>query len=99
MKKNFKKRKPFVYRSTIWKAVGGGLSNPNESKVCKIGKHKVLVSRAARLDRYGNPIHTVTYINSDGSLGVSSRGTGSATLTASQTLKKMGIETRYIGSK
>lgn len=30
------KRKPFVYYTTIWKSVGGGLSNPGESKVCKV---------------------------------------------------------------
>ena len=46
----------FVKRKTIWNSVGGGFSNPGESRVCKIGKHKVLVTRSAKLDRYGNPV-------------------------------------------
>ena len=36
-----KKAKSFVYYDTIWKGVGGGLSNPGESRLCKVGKHKV----------------------------------------------------------
>lgn len=41
-----KRKKPFVYRDTIWNSVGGGFSNPGETRIVKIGKHKVLVSRA-----------------------------------------------------
>lgn len=85
---------PHVKYSTIWKAVGGGFSNPGESKVCKVGNHKVLVSRAEKLDRYGNPIHTATVIKKDGSLGASHKSTGSATMVVSQALWKNGIETK-----
>ena len=84
----------FVKRKTIWNAVGGGFSNPGQSKVFRIGKHKVLVTRSAKLDRYGNPVHTATYIRKDGSLGASYRSNGSATLTVSRALKKMGIDTK-----
>ncbi len=35
------KKKPYVFRKTIWDNVGGGFSNPRQSKVCKIGRHKV----------------------------------------------------------
>ena len=52
-----KKAKSFVYYDTIWKGVGGGLSNPGESRLCKVGKHKVLLTRSERLNRYGNPVH------------------------------------------
>ena len=26
---------PYVYYDTIWKGVGGGLSNPGESRLCR----------------------------------------------------------------
>ena len=87
-------KKPYVHRQTIWKSVGGGFSNPGESKICKVGRHKVLVSRADRLDRYGNPIHTATLINKDGSLGKSYKSNGSATLTVSKALLLNGIDTK-----
>ena len=88
-------KKPYVKRDTIWKSVGGGLSNPGETKICKVGQHKVLLTRADKLNRYGNPVHTATVINKDGSLGESFRSSGSATLTVSKALKKSGIETKY----
>ena len=87
--------KPYVKRDTIWKSVGGGLSNPGQSKICKVGQHKVLLTRADKLDRYGNPVHTATVINKDGSLGESYRSNGDAAIVVSEALKKSGIETRY----
>ena len=87
-------KKSYVYYSTIWNSVGGGLSSPNSSKICKVGKHKILLSRNAKLDRYGNPVHVATYINKDGSTGISTRGNGSATWLVSNLLKKKGIDTR-----
>lgn len=89
------KNKPYVYKDTIWSKVGGGFSNPGESKIVNIGKHKVLVSRADRLDRYGNPVHSATYVNKDGSLGKSARSNGNATLVVSDCLKKNGINVKY----
>ena len=94
-----KNSNPYVYRSTIWKSVGGGFSNPGESKVCKVGKYKVLLSRSKRLNKYGNPIHTATLINSNGTLGKSYRSDGSATLVVSKSLKRNGIDTRYPKTK
>lgn len=90
-----KKRKSYVFRDTIWKNVGGGLSYPNESKICKVGKHKILLVRADKLNRYGNPVHTATIINKDGSPGLSYKSDGSATLVVSNLLKKKGVETKY----
>ena len=89
------KQAPYVNSSTIWKSVGGGFSNPGESKVCKVGKYKVLVSRGDRLDRYGNPVHTATLINKDGSLGASYKSNGSASLVVLRALKRNGIDTKY----
>lgn len=85
----------YVKYGTIWKGVGGGLSNPNEAKICKVGKHKVLLTRSSKLNRNGNPVHTATYINKDGSLGKSHRSDGSATLVVSRALKKNGIDTKH----
>lgn len=85
----------FVKRKTIWNAVGGGFSNPGQSKVFRIGKHKVLVTRSEKLNRNGNPIHTATYIRRDGSIGASYRSDGSASLVVSKVLKKHGIDTKY----
>lgn len=90
-----KMKKPFVKSDTIWKSVGGGFSNSGEKKVCKVGKYSVLVERAERLDRYGNPVHTATVINKDGTMGKSARTNGNATLAVSQALKKCGVETKY----
>ena len=90
-----KKKKPFVYQDTIWKAVGGGFSNPGETRIENVGKHKVLITRSDRLDRYGNPVHTATLIKSDGSMGISSRSNGNATLVVADMLKKNGIDVRY----
>ncbi len=89
-----KTKRPYVYRSTIWNSVGGGFSNPCEARVCKVGKYKVLVARSKRLDRYGNPVHTATVINKNGSLGASCRGNGSATYTVECALRKNGIDTK-----
>lgn len=90
-----KNHNPYVYRSTIWKSVGGGFSYGGESKLFKVGKHKVLLSRSERLDKYGNAVHTATVINPNGSLGSSYRGNGSATLVVSKALKRNGINTKY----
>ena len=90
-----KAKKPFVNYSTIWNSVGGGLSNPGEVKICSVGKHKVVLQRADRLDRYGNPVHTATVINKDGSSGASYRSNGSATTIVSKALYKNGVDTKY----
>ena len=89
-----KKRKPYVHFSTLWKSVGGGFSNPGESKIVRVGKHKMCVSRAGKLDRYGNPVHTATLIKADGSFGASYKSNGPAYLVASIALKRNGIDTK-----
>ncbi len=89
-----KQSKPYVYYDTIWKGVGGGLSNPGESRICKVGKHTVLLSRANKLDRYGNPIHTASLIKGGRTVGYSAKSNGSATLVVSNMLSKNGIDTK-----
>jgi hypothetical protein len=90
-----KKQKPYVRRSTIWKAVAGEFSNPGQGKLCRIGRHKVLVTRSERLNKYGNPVHTATVVKPDGSFGASHRSAGSATLIVSRALEKNGVATKY----
>lgn len=90
-----KKKSSYVHYSTIWKSVGGGFSNPGESRVCKVGKHKVLVTRSQRLNKYGNPVYTANVINKNGAVSSTYRGSGSATLIVSNALKKSGVSTKY----
>lgn len=87
-------KKPYVYSSTIWKAVGGGFSNPGERRIVHVGKYKVMLSRAQRLDQYGNPVHTASVIRKDGTVGGTYRSNGSASLTVSRALEKEGVETK-----
>lgn len=70
------------------------MSNPNESKVCKVGKYNVLLTRANKLDRYGNPVHTATVLNKNGVPCKSYRSNGSATYVVSTALKLNGVETK-----
>lgn len=90
-----KKPKQFVQYETIWKSVGGGLSNPGETKICRVGKHKVFAQREERLDRYGNPVYNVTVIKGNGTTGATVRSNGSLTQVVSQALKKEGVETKH----
>ena len=93
-KNSKRKNKPFVYHSTVWKNVGGGLSNSGESKICKVGKHKLLLTRSVYLDRYGNPVHTAALINRDGTMGASYKSNGSATFIAEKALNRNGIDVK-----
>ncbi|MGN0824553.1 MAG: hypothetical protein ACI4MB_05755 [Candidatus Coproplasma sp.] len=92
-------KKPYINYRTIWNSVGGGFSNPGQSKVFKVGNHKVLLTRSDKLNSNGNPIHTATVINKDGSLGKPYRSDGSATLVVSGALKNIGVETRHSTQK
>lgn len=89
-----KKSKPYVYYDTIWKGVGGGLSNPGESRLCSVGKHKVLLTRSQKLNQYGNPVHTASLVKDGRTVGYSLKSAGSATLVVSKMLAKNGIETK-----
>lgn len=93
-KKKQSAKKSFVYDTTIWNSVGGGFSNPNEKRVCNVGKHKVLVERSMYLNKYGNPVHTATLINNDGTMGRSYRSAGNASMVVSEALKRNGIYTK-----
>ena len=88
------KRKPYVHRSTVSKNVGAGAVNPGQSKVVRIGKHKVLISRDGKSKRADKPVHTATLIKADGSLGVSYRNYGTASLVASVALRRNGIDVK-----
>lgn len=89
-----KRKRPYVKRDTVWKSVGGGFSNAGETKIVKVGNYKVLLSRAEKLDRYGNPVHTATLIKKDGTMGKSCRSNAPAYTTVSWALKKNGIDTK-----
>ena len=93
-KQNKTPRKPYVQRKTIWNKVGGGFSNPGESKIIDVGKHKVLLTRGEKLDKYGNPVHTATLMQKNGQLGKPYRSTGSATDIVAGALRRNGIEVK-----
>ena len=87
--------KSIVFNNTISKNVPGALSNPNESRVCKVGRHKVLIFRKAKLDYYGNPVHVATYINSDGTPGVTYQSNGGSQHAVRGLFNKKGISVKY----
>ena len=89
-----KQSKPYVHYETIWKGVGGGLNYPGESRICKVGRHTVLLSRSRKLDRYGNPVHTASLVKDGHIVGRSERSNGSATMVVSNMLAKNGIDTK-----
>lgn len=97
MKKNSTKqkaRKPFVYYDTIRNQTRGGLTSPGEQKRMRIGKYKVSVERAQRLDRYGNPVHTASVYDDYGRLMSSYRSNGPVEHTVSGALRRIGVETK-----
>lgn len=90
-----KKEKPYVMQSTINKTVRGGFPYPGDKRLLRIGRHKVFMERSERLDKYGNPVHTATYIKPDGSVGKSYRSNGSGNFIVAETLKRNGIDVKY----
>lgn len=97
MKNKTKKKNTgsYVQRSTVWKAVGGGFSNPGASKIIKVGNHKILLERSEKLNMYGNPVHKATYVDKDGTLGKSYRSTGSATDVVCETLRRNNVAIKH----
>ena len=85
----------FVKYSTIKKSVPGALSYPNQSFTCSVGKHKVSVTRASKLDRHGNPVYTANVLGSRGNVISSHRTNGNCHTAVSGALKKAGIKTKY----
>lgn len=47
-----------------------------ESKIEKVGRKKVLITRDKYLDRNGNPVYRASVINSDGTTGKAYRSNG-----------------------
>ena len=88
-------KQPYVQYSTISKSVGSKSFSPGEIKVCSVGKHKVVVQRHERLDRYGNPVHTAAVVKKGGSLAPSHTGNGSVSTTVSRALGKSGVKTKW----
>ncbi len=89
-----KKNKPYVHYDTVWKGIGGGLSNPGESRVCKVGKYQVLLTRGEKLDSYGNPIHTACLVKKGKTVGRSAKSNGYVPFIVSKMLNRNGIEVK-----
>ena len=93
-------KKDFIYYNTASKSVwkGGGY-NPGESRVCKVGKHKVILTRAERLDRFGNPVYIGTVLKKDGSSGKPYKTNSSPTGAAIGALHGEGVLTKYSNTR
>lgn len=92
--KSAKPKKPFVWYKTVWNSVMDVANKPGESATVKVGKHKVKLERSENLNKYGNPVHTATVYNKDGSIASSYRGTGGQHLVTTNALHKAGIEVK-----
>jgi len=92
--KTAKPKRPFVWYKTLWNSVMGVANSPGESATVKVGKHKVKLQRSENLNKYGNPVHTTTVYNKDGSIASSYRGTGGQHLVTTNALHKAGIEVK-----
>ena len=92
--KTAKPKRPFVWYKTLWNSVMGVANSPGESATVKVGKHKVKLQRSENLNKYGNPVHTATVYNKDGSIASSYRGTGGQHLVTTNALHKAGIEVK-----
>ena len=90
-----RKVKPFVFNKTVKNNVPNALSYPNQTVLCNVGKHKIVVRRHEKLNYYGNPIYTATYVNKDGTAGASYRTTGTCRLAVDGVLKKHGVSVKY----
>lgn len=88
-------KRSFVYNETISKNCPGALSNPNQSVLCRIGAHKVNITRGSKLDYYGNPVYTATYINKDGSYGQSYKTNGSCRMAVKGVLNKEKVDVKF----
>lgn len=88
------KRRPFVWYKTVWNSVMKVANNPGESATVNVGKHKVKLERSENLNKYGNPVHTATVYNKDGTIASSYRGTGGQHLVTTNALHKAGIDVK-----
>ena len=83
----------YVQAKTVQKGVKGTLARNGESKLCRIGKHKVIVTGSGR-DKQGRQMHTATLIKENGRLGESYRARGPIVKVVSRALKKNGVEVK-----
>lgn len=88
-------KKRFVYNTTISKNVPGALSNPGESKLLKVGSHKVLLSRKERLDKYGNPVHMASVISKNGVSSKPYKSNGGGRHAVAGALRTANISVKY----
>lgn len=88
------KKEKYVRYQTITNATKGGLPSSGQSKVLRVGSNKVLLSRAEKLDKYGNPVYTASLIKNNGNVESSSKVVGNAELAIERALNKGGIDTK-----
>ncbi len=89
-----KKNKPYVRFDTVLNGVGVGLNNPGESRICKVGKYQVLLTRGKKLDSSGNPIHTACLVKKGKTVGRSAKSNGYVPFIVSKMFNRNGIEVK-----
>lgn len=92
--KTAKPKRPFVWYKTVWNSVRGKLKHPGESKVCRVGNHKVLLSKSSTQNSVGNCTHTASVIDKNGKILSTYKTDGGAHVATSGALKLAGIDVR-----
>ena len=89
----------YVMRKTIWDSVMSKPLKAGEPRVCKVGKHKLLVEKTRKHNHLGYVIYTARVVNPDGSLGKQHKCIGSAAEAVSFALETEGVQTKSPKSK
>ena len=89
-----KKCQTYVQYKTVCNSVEKLSNKQGESKVCRVGKHKVIVTKLGK-DKRGRDRHLATLLKENGRLGDSQVASGAPVRAISGTLKKNGVEIKY----
>ena len=85
----------YVYQSTIKKNVPYSINNPGETIRVKVGAHRLKVTRADRLDRYGNPVYTATVLGRSAPRNASYKTNGHVQHAVQGALWASGVLVRF----
>lgn len=87
-------KRTYVQEKTLDKGVQGvQLQKRGESKICRVGRHKVVVTNVGK-DKRGRTVHAASVIKPNGKLGETHAGHGSVTKAVSGALRKNGVDVK-----
>ena len=96
-----KAKKRFIFDKTISKSIrqNGLVPNyPNEKRTGKIGSFKVSVTRANRLNYYGNPVYSA-YVEDTKTKKTGYSKSDNHSVAISSAIKKTGVNIKYTRKK